>query len=125
MTFPKVAQNTQKSKKLKNVILCTGATDFCTLRLFRVKFDPYLFRWIIDLPVWVKSRKIVVLGNLETVKLYKVCFVCILCGTVVTVAQGELDSVTRTVCVPTTSAQIPTETDTCWSLRGYRGTSKQ
>ena len=99
---------------------CTGDTHFCTLRLFRVKFDPYLFRWIIDLPVWVKSRTMVVLGNFETVKLYSVCFVCILCGTVVTVAQGELNTVMRTACVPTKFAK-----DTCWSEGGHGGTSKQ
>lgn len=51
--------------------------------------------------------------------------VCIFYMTVVTEFKGYLDTVTRTVCVPTTFVQIPPETDTCWSLRGYRGISKQ
>lgn len=90
---------------------CTGATDCCTLRLFVVISDPYVFKWISEPPDWVKSREFVVLGNLETVKLYMPCLY-------VLESKGDLDTVRRTVCVPTTFAQLPAETGTCWSLKG-------
>jgi len=87
---------------------CTDATYLCTLRLFRAKFDPYLLRYILDQSVWVKSRKIVVVGHLLTVQ---TMFVCIFYWTVVPEFKGDLDTHTRTVCVPTTFAQVPPETD--------------
>lgn len=52
-----------------------------------------------------------VLGNLETVKLYMSCLY-------VLELKGDLDTVRRTVRVPTTFAQLPAEKGTCWSLKG-------
>lgn len=70
--------------------------------------------WILDLSVvWVKSRKIVVLGTLETVTLCIVS-VCMFYATVVTEVKGTL-TLSRIVCVPTA----------CWSLEDHWGTSKQ
>lgn len=62
--------------------MVTGIRHFLTVRLFQVKFDLCLLKWISDPPLWAKSRKMVLLGNLETVKLYIPC--CIYYGTVVT-----------------------------------------
>ena len=58
-----------------------------------------ILKRILETAVWVKSRKMVVLGNLETVKLYM--SVCIFYGTVVTEFKGDLDTLMRTFFVPT------------------------
>lgn len=52
-------QNTQKRNNLIFVLLFRCHNVFFILRLFWVKFDPCLFRWISDLLMWVKSMEMV------------------------------------------------------------------
>lgn len=63
-----------------------------------------------------------VLGNLKTVQ---AMMMCIIDGTVVTQCKGEIDTVTRSVCVIATFTQVPTETGTWWSLNDPDGILKQ
>ena len=51
--------------------------------------------------------------------------VCIFYGRVVTDLKGDLGTITKTDCVLTIFAQVPTETCTCWSLKDHGGISKQ
>lgn len=50
---------------------------------------------------------------------------CIIYGTVVTQFKGEIDTVTRSVCVIATFTQVPTETGAWWSLNDPDGILKQ
>lgn len=45
ITFPKMTQNAQKFKYFK-MYFWTGATNVCSLKLFRVKFDLSLLTWL-------------------------------------------------------------------------------
>lgn len=118
--FLKWPQNTQHYTNLNVFCFCSGATN--TLRLFQDKSDPYLFRWNFDSPV--KSWKMLIVEEnwkCETVHAISLCVFIFFYGPVVTESKGELDSVMRTVCDPTTFAQVSIETGIWWYFRGHGG----
>lgn len=68
--------------------------DFCTVRLILITFKPYLLILVLNQLVWVKSRKMRDLNNLETLKRYMSCVY--FCRTVVIEFERETDSAMTT-----------------------------
>lgn len=97
---------------------------FIHLSCSRSNFILYLFRCILNPPVWVKE-KMVISENFETVKLHVWCVSVLFYGTMVIELKGNLVTVKVNVWVPTTLAQVPTDTGTCCSLKDHGGISKQ
>lgn len=69
------------------IYFCTGATNVCALRLFQVKFDTYLLKWILEIKENGGFREF---WNCETVH---VLSVYIFYGTVVSEFKRDLDTV--------------------------------